>query len=476
MQREEIERIQRWCAVLGVSAQASKEEIKKAYRAKTLQWHPDKNSNSPESQQKIKEINEAYEGLKDLDLSTLRITPPPPPRAAPPASSPPPFIDGFSFLKDWIWENNLQAIKAAYWRPYTYYNHEELLALRDSILLSITHNKVAILSFLVERYPYLADSFFYFSPLQMSIPFIFYAAYCDFGESVRILNKANNLYISYALAGAVMAGKLGMVNLCLSLGASINASFEGRTILAYAAQAESKDMVLYFIRMGAHVVPAIESAFEYMHSKRSELLEELRDFTAERRNGLIANILGFSRYHQDLALAFNGCFEKTMLNTMELEELIYRVDRFLQNYFVRTDCRQLVMKILSHLQKFDNEKIKKLNQIIEIEKNYKRIIKTLMDYCTGVNFTHPKAKEFFVGDLQDVNLIGVKVNFLPITGVRNALMEPRDLDRLFDYDRKQILKNRVVTWQRKQNSFFESRPARPSSKPNFESGWSCKIM
>lgn len=50
--------------ILGVSRNASQEEIKKAYRRLALQWHPDRNK-SPEAEEKFKEINEAYEVLSD---------------------------------------------------------------------------------------------------------------------------------------------------------------------------------------------------------------------------------------------------------------------------------------------------------------------------------------------------------------------------------------------------------------------------
>ena len=48
--------------VLGVSKNASSDEIKKAYRKQALQWHPDRNK-STEASEKFKEINEAYEIL-----------------------------------------------------------------------------------------------------------------------------------------------------------------------------------------------------------------------------------------------------------------------------------------------------------------------------------------------------------------------------------------------------------------------------
>ncbi len=51
--------------VLGVSKSASKEEIKKAYRKKAIQYHPDKNPDDKVAEEKFKEAAEAYEVLSD---------------------------------------------------------------------------------------------------------------------------------------------------------------------------------------------------------------------------------------------------------------------------------------------------------------------------------------------------------------------------------------------------------------------------
>ena len=51
--------------VLGVEKDASAEEIKKAYRKLALRHHPDKNEGDGESEEKFKEINEAYSILCD---------------------------------------------------------------------------------------------------------------------------------------------------------------------------------------------------------------------------------------------------------------------------------------------------------------------------------------------------------------------------------------------------------------------------
>ena len=56
---------QDYYATLGVARDAGAEDLKKAYRKLAMQYHPDRNPGDKQAEAKFKEVNEAYDVLKD---------------------------------------------------------------------------------------------------------------------------------------------------------------------------------------------------------------------------------------------------------------------------------------------------------------------------------------------------------------------------------------------------------------------------
>lgn len=54
--------------ILGISRTADKKDIKAAYRAQALAWHPDKNEDKEKASAMFQDISEAYEVLSDAEL------------------------------------------------------------------------------------------------------------------------------------------------------------------------------------------------------------------------------------------------------------------------------------------------------------------------------------------------------------------------------------------------------------------------
>src|SRR5581483_11434613 len=51
--------------VLGVTREASSDELRKAYKQAAIRFHPDRNPDDPSAESKFKEANEAFQVLSD---------------------------------------------------------------------------------------------------------------------------------------------------------------------------------------------------------------------------------------------------------------------------------------------------------------------------------------------------------------------------------------------------------------------------
>src|SRR3974390_1679314 len=56
-----------YCETLEVERNADESKLKAAFRKLAMKWHPDKNPGDATSEVRFKEVNEAYEVLKDPD-------------------------------------------------------------------------------------------------------------------------------------------------------------------------------------------------------------------------------------------------------------------------------------------------------------------------------------------------------------------------------------------------------------------------
>src|SRR5665811_2586920 len=62
---------QDYYATLGLSRDADQKEIKRAFRKKAREHHPDLNRDNPEAESRFKELNEAHEVLSDPEKRSM---------------------------------------------------------------------------------------------------------------------------------------------------------------------------------------------------------------------------------------------------------------------------------------------------------------------------------------------------------------------------------------------------------------------
>ena len=125
--------------ILGVSSATPQDQIKQAYHDLVKVWHPDRFANDASlqarAQEKLKEINEAYDQIMSPHLYTARSRPAPYSQPKPPAHSPPPsrpkdkywMMPVVSFITLVIAVAILSMIFYIYGRPYEPVHEKETL-------------------------------------------------------------------------------------------------------------------------------------------------------------------------------------------------------------------------------------------------------------------------------------------------------------------------------------------------------------
>ena len=66
-QPREYTNMKNYYQILGIEPKATEDDIRRAYRRMALQYHPDRNPGDPKSEDRFKEVNEAYGVLIDQD-------------------------------------------------------------------------------------------------------------------------------------------------------------------------------------------------------------------------------------------------------------------------------------------------------------------------------------------------------------------------------------------------------------------------
>lgn len=410
--------------ILAINENATPDEIKKAYRAKALTDHPDKNP-SPDAGEKFEAIQEAYEILSDEDKRAVYDKE----RAAYLSGqhAAPPKLFDISDLVDLVKNHKLTEIAEIIkkekvtrgWRWSYSDKYEIQSAFRDAILLG----QIDTIKFFLSQDLGASGS----APLGNSnshMSYIHFAATTGKLEIVKMLVEAgadiapHNSYYSKgddsAIEAAIKGGHVPIVDYLLSKGAQARGVFGGYrrdTFIAYAAKKDYTQIVELLTRYGAG--HDIEASFSLAKEKYVERIQKLEyqlksHYQEEDRQKIIA----------DIASA--------------------------------TDFMRFIYE--SSLKTFDEKKPLIEKKLAKLNSYYKNIIKNLMDHAVGIDLNRGLKFLHSLKTVAGINFMGVSVGGIPVTeemlqaeklnGVSKAIITFKDLDNIENPLRRDALQKR----------------------------------
>lgn len=389
-------------------------------------------------------------------------------------------------LTQLIQANNLQEIqpiifslkeeKSWLWRHEPAVEH----ALRDAVMLG--HRN--IVTFLLDQGLHVnttvqsADK----GPYRRLIWFAVYAGHLSMvkllierGANVKpeeIRDQGDQAHGHDLVLEAVKRGHADIVECLLEQGAKAdhiqpNLMWDPETsLLLQAVRQENKKMADALWKHGASVKCAIAHAYGAFLKDKKRLPNILHnDYSDRNRKDIISTAIFFScvrqcSYQEIENFITNLHKDFSVVDNSHKESFLDRLHEFFTKYDIQFSSDQET-KLIDTLSKFDQEKQQLTHKITQLESNYHKEIKALLDYAFGVDLTAEEKHDgkTYYGltfleklNISNLNLIGLSINGRPLTRQMlqerdldgtHAIVTQDDLEKLADAERRTVLTNRL---------------------------------
>lgn len=306
-----------------------------------------------------------------------------------------------------------------------------------------------------------------------------------------------------AIRAAVKSGHADIVDYLLEKGAkahglcgggSLGEMYGGTTFLAKAAQDGNINIIESLLKHGASIKSSLALAHEKFKHYYSRYVSAIkRDFSEDNRKRIIQDSLGYySQFDHNYQLKsdvkkfidklnnilqhFDQANEVANNNTIEL------LSSFFKTYSIKLSKDQIISKLsqlMKNLQEFDQKKQLLEKERDQIKNLYELMVKTLLDYSFGTDFSVEKDGSLLIGggqyggltflkeiDISGFNLMGISIEGCPVTramllerklkGADKALISISDFVNLQDPLRRDALTARLEKAIQEKGSLINS--------------------